>query len=185
MPTRLSLVCHVRTEAQRLGRFAEDEAVDDKHLTPAATLAGRLGKTVRILCAPETRTRQTAEALGGPLEIIPALADFDCGAWRGQRLSDLQLSAPEALATWIADPEAVPHGGESVLQLCARIGAWLDGFREDGHFVVVTHPFVIRAAILHALTASPASFNMIDVEPLSVTDLRLNGRWRLRMAQER
>ena len=51
----------------------------------------------------------------------------------------------------------------------------------DRHFAVVTHPFVIRAAILHALAANTASFNLIDVEPLSVVDLRFNERWRLRV----
>lgn len=67
-----------------------------------------------------------------------------------------------------------------MIALCARVAAWLDSFQEDGHFVVVTHPFVIRAAILHALQAGPASFNAIDIEPLSVVDLRRNGHWRLR-----
>lgn len=46
---------------------------------------------------------------------------------------------------------------------------------------MVTHPFVICAAILHALAASTASFNLIDVEPLAVVDLRFNERWRLRV----
>ena len=61
-----------------------------------------------------------------------------------------------------------------------RVGTWLDSFREEGHFAVVTHPFVIRAAILHALQASTASFNLIDIEPLAIVDLRFNDRWRLR-----
>ena len=68
----------------------------------------------------------------------------------------------------------------SVNELCERVGTWLDSFREEGHFAVVTHPFVIRAAILHALQASTASFNLIDIEPLAIVDLRFNERWRLR-----
>ncbi|WP_191485047.1 histidine phosphatase family protein [Pseudomonas sp. FEN] len=180
MPTRLSFVCHARTEAQRLGRFPLDEAVEPKGLLKAAELAARLKKPVRILSAPETRAWQTAEALGSEIEIVPELGDLDFGEWRGVALADLQESNPELLTAWTADPALAPPAGESVMALCARIGAWLDGFHEDGHFVVVTHPFVIRAAILHALATGPGAFNAIDIEPLSVVDLRRNGRWRLR-----
>ncbi|KIH84485.1 histidine phosphatase family protein [Pseudomonas batumici] len=180
MPTRLSFVCHARTEAQRLGRFPLDEPVEPKGLLKAAELALRLKKPVRILSAPETRAWQTAEALGGEIEIVPELGDLDFGEWQGVALADLQESEPELLAAWILDPTQAPPAGESVAALCARVGAWLEGFYEVGHFVVVTHPFVIRAAILHALEAGTASFNAIDIEPLSVVDLRLNGRWRLR-----
>jgi len=31
------------------------------------------------------------------------------------------------------------------------------------------------------LQCSPSAFQMIDVEPLSATELRFNGRWRLRL----
>ena len=112
--------------------------------------------------------------------IVPELGDLDVGEWQGVMLTDLLESEPELLAAWTSDPTQVPPAGESVAALCARVGAWLEGFREEGHFIVVTHPFVIRAALLHALAAGPASFNAIDIEPLSVVDLRRNGHWRLR-----
>ena len=181
MPIRLSFICHARTEAQRLGRFALDEPADPKGLLQAQEIAAALKKPVRILCAPETRTLQTAQALGEDIEIVPALEDYDVGDWRGLRLCDLQESIPQVLADWTSDPGSAPHGGESVEALCLRVGAWLDEFREEGHFAVVTHPFVIRAAILHALAASTASFNLIDVEPLARVELRFNERWRLRV----
>ncbi|WP_300724575.1 histidine phosphatase family protein [Pseudomonas sp.] len=181
MPIRLSFICHARTEAQRLGRFALDETVDPKELEKARQLASTLKKTVRILCAPETRALQTAQALGGEIEIVPALEDYDMGDWKGLSLADLQQIAPDALAHWINTPLSAAPNGESVHALCARISTWLSEFREDGHFAVVTHPFVIRAAVLHALAASTASFNLIDVEPLSRVELRLSDRWRLRL----
>ena len=181
MPTRLSFICHARTEAQRLGRFALDEPAEPKGLLLAAELRARLKKPVRILCGPETRTLQTAQALGGEIEIVPALGDYDVGDWQGLRLSDLQQSMPQVLTSWINNPYSAPHGGESVQDHCLRVSAWLDEFREEGHFAVVTHPFVIHAAILHALAANTVSFNLIDVEPLSVVDLRFTERWRLRV----
>ena len=183
MPIRLSFICHARTQAQRLTRFALDEPAEPKSLEKAALMASALKKPVRILCAPETRTLQTAQALSREIEIeiVPQLEDYDMGDWKGQSLPDLQNSIPERLTDWINNPNAAPHGGESVQDLCLRVGAWLDSFREEGHFAVVTHPFVIRAAILHALAASTASFNLIDVEPLSIVDLRYTERWRLRV----
>lgn len=180
MPTRLSFISHARTEAQRLGRFALDEPPEPKSLEKTALIASALKKPVRILCAPEARTLQTAQALGGEIEIIPELEDYDAGDWKGHSLADLQQNIPQTLADWIKHPDQAPHGGESVQALCARVAAWLDTFREEGHFAVVTHPFVIRAAILHTLKASTASFNLIDIEPLAVVDLRFNDRWRLR-----
>ena len=42
--------------------------------------------------------------------------------------------------------------------------------------MAVTHAAVIRAAIVHVIEAGPKSFWRIDVLPLSLTDLRTNGR---------
>jgi broad specificity phosphatase PhoE len=45
---------------------------------------------------------------------------------------------------------------------------------------VITHAAVIRAAIVHAIEATPQSFWRIDVAPLSCTRLSgTNGRWNL------
>jgi len=45
----------------------------------------------------------------------------------------------------------------------------------------VTHAAVIRAAIIHAIHATPESFWRIDVPPLSRTSLSAsNAGWRLR-----
>ena len=181
MPTRRSFICHARTEAQRLGYFAADEPAEPAGLLKAAQMAPALKKPVRILCAPEIRTLQTAQALGSEIEIVPALGDYDAGDWQGQRLSDLQARIPQVLLDWTSNPFAAPHNGESVQDLCLRVSTWLDGFREEGHFVVVTHPFIIRAAVLHVLGASLHAFNLIDVEPLSRVDLRFNQCWRLRL----
>ena len=95
MPIRLSFVCHARTEAQRLARFALDEPAEPKSLEKAALMASALKKPVRILCAPETRTLQTAQALGSEIEIVPELEDYDMGDWKGQSFSDLQQSIPQ------------------------------------------------------------------------------------------
>jgi broad specificity phosphatase PhoE len=140
----------------------------------------RFTGTTRLLCGPELRTRQTAELFGRDMEVIPALRDCDFGRWKGSRINDLHKSEPEMLQAWLADPDSAPHGGESVVQLGARVAAWLTTLEATpGHIVAITHPFVIRAALTQTLHA--AAFNLIDVEPLSAIELRFNGCWRLRL----
>ena len=49
-----------------------------------------------------------------------------------------------------------------------------------GNLIVVTHPAVIRAAIVCAIEATPQSFRRIDIVPLSVTRVSsADGRWNL------
>jgi len=50
-----------------------------------------------------------------------------------------------------------------------------------GRTVAFTHAPVVRAAVLHAIGAPLGCARHIDVEPLSVTDFRSDGRrWVLR-----
>lgn len=96
-------------------------------------------------------------------------------------MADIQARDPAGVAAWLADMGAAPHGGEPLLDVIRRIGQLLDGHRDPGHTVMVTHPAVIRAAVVHSLGAPPEAFWRLDVAPLSVADLRHhNGRWTLR-----
>ncbi len=94
----------------------------------------------------------------------------------------VRTNAPDALAAWTTDTNAAPHGGESVAALIERIRPWLDRIRSDGRRVVaVTHPAVIRAALVLAIDAEARSFWRIDVAPLC--QVRFSGsplRWTLR-----
>lgn len=81
----------------------------------------------------------------------------------------------------MTDPTARPHGGETLAELGARVGRWLDAEATlDGDAVAITHPAVVRVAVLHALHAPAESFWRVDAEPLSITELHArSGRWRL------
>jgi broad specificity phosphatase PhoE len=63
-----------------------------------------------------------------------------------------------------------------------RVRGWLGSLAgRHGRVVAVTHPGVIRAAILVALDAPPKSFWRIDVGPASRTVMHLRrGSWTLR-----
>ena len=65
----------------------------------------------------------------------------------------------------------------------ARVRDWLDALTANrSRLVAVTHPAVIRAAILIALDAPPKAFWRIDVAPVSRTVLHFRGHaWTLRV----
>lgn len=180
--TRLTLICHARTVAQKLARFPMDEPLEMDWQAVKGSRAGRFRQPPRLLAGPETRARQTAALFGSDVQCVPALRDYDFGRWHGLRINDVHKAEPEALQVWLGDPHAAPHGGESVTQLCQRVGLWLDELStRPGHFLAITHPFVIRAALMQVLQCPPGAFHQIDVLPLSSAELHFNGRWRLRL----
>ena len=102
------------------------------------------------------------------------LRDMDYGTWTGRTFEDVQAHEPDAVAEWLSDPRAAPHGGESIVALMTRVGTWLDAQSGTaGKVIAVTHASVVRAAIIHAIKAVPLSFWRIDIAPLSV--IRLSG----------
>ncbi|MHB1796159.1 MAG: histidine phosphatase family protein, partial [Acidobacteriaceae bacterium] len=51
----------------------------------------------------------------------------------------------------------------------------------SAHTLAVTHPAVVRAAVVLTLQAPAQSLWRIDIPPVSVTDIRSNGQfWSLR-----
>lgn len=180
--TRLTLVCHARTHAQKYARFALDEPLEPDWLAKRPDAGTGYGNIRRLFCGPELRTRQTAALFGVDVRPVPALADCDVGDWRGLSVDELIKTEPQHLQAWLDDPHAAPHGGESVAQLCRRVDDWLASLVDQpGYVLAVTHPFVIRAALVNVLNCPAAAFNRIDVEPLSTVELRFNGAWRLRV----
>lgn len=124
---------------------------------------------------------QTAEAFKVDASAEPLLRECDFGRWAGRSLAQVQAQAPEAIAEWLQNPRSAPHGGESFADLMTRVGGWMDGLlASDGSVLAITHPFVIRAAIAHALGAGPETFRHIDVAPLTRAKLSgSGGRWTL------
>lgn len=176
---RLTLVSHAMTDAMAAGRFPIDEELNALGRRQLDGLD--LGVADAVLCGPEIRAIQTAEALGLTPAVEPRLADLGCGVWRGLGLDRVQ---PVELTQWLTEPESCPHNGESIVELIARVRGWLaDVARTPGRTVAFTHPAVIRAAILTALDAPPKSFWRIDIAPASSTSLHHRGTgWTLRSA---
>lgn len=177
---RLTLLSHGMTDAMADGRFPADEPLNAIGRRQVEAMGGVAGAAQRQLCGPEQRARQTAKLLGLQAEVDPRLADLDCGRWRGDAPAALP---PAEIQAWLGQPGAAPHGGESIADLISRASRWLESLTANPlRTVAVTHPAVIRGAIVAALDLVPASFWRIDVEPVTRVVLHFrDGRWTLRL----
>jgi broad specificity phosphatase PhoE len=175
----LLLVRHAPTSATRASAFPADEGLDERGREQAAALAAALPERASVVTSPARRCRETAEAAGLEALTDEAIADCDFGTWAGRTLADVNESDPDAVRRWMLDPESAPHGGESLAVFCTRIARWLDGQAEhEGRVVAITHGEVVKAAVVHALSAPLLSFWRIDASPLAVTELHAHGgRW--------
>ena len=179
MTLRITWLAHGATSATRRVSFPEDEPLEEKAREAAARLRDSIPGADRVVIAPERRARETAAALGLSGTSDPLLGDCDHGRWAGRTLAELQAEEPQALAAWLEDPDTAPHGGESVADVIRRIARWSDS-RGEGRILAVTHPTVIRAALIHAMGAPASSFRRIDVAPLSRLILSRHGaHWRI------
>jgi len=178
---RLILVSHAMTDAMAAARFPADEPLNDIGRRQIEAVADvDLRGAARRLAGPEERARQTAQCLGLQATAEPRLGDIDYGRWRGEKLDSIH---PKELEVWLNDPARAPHGGESIVDLLDRVAGWLESLTDSAvRTVAVTHPAVIRAAILLALDVPPKSFWRIDIAPVSQTVLHFRGGcWSLRL----
>jgi broad specificity phosphatase PhoE len=179
MTSRLMMISPAISAALREARFDDGSPLDATGAARARSAAGSLRAAERTLVSPTPRCRETASALGFDDTVETAPTGLDVGGWRGRTLADVSAEAPDAVALWLADPTAAPHGGESVLRLCERVTVWLDEVAQlSGRTVAVVEPEVVRAAAVRALGAPESAFWRIDVPPLNAIEFSGRaGRW--------
>lgn len=167
-------------------RFEDDRPLDRAGWDEVESVVGLLLPLAAAelrYCSPTPRSRATGDALGYAPLVQLALRDCGMGRWRGLTLGEAMAREPDAVDAWLADPRSAPHGGESLLDFITRVGGWLDTRPADdgGRIVAVAEPAVIRAALVYAVKAPPASYWNLDVRPLSTTTVTGRpGRWSLR-----
>src|SRR6516165_5271981 len=127
MTTRLHLLCLASTSSVSSIAFAADEPLDPRGRETLKRLSGRLPSCDIVLRSPARSAEQTAEGLALGARTEPLLRDCDFGRWAGRTLAEVQAEAPEAIADWLQDPHAAPHGGESFADVMRRVGGWMDG----------------------------------------------------------
>ena len=186
MTVRLHLICHAPSAANRAQIFGADEPLDGFGLKKLARVSAPANPDDNAWSSPALQAVETAIGLGFNARAEPLLRDCNYGRWKGRSLDEVFAQNPDDVAQWLQDPAVAPHGGESIVELIARTGVWLesllsaDGSSASRDVIAITHATIIRAAIVHALGAPAAAFWRLDIAPLSLT--RLSGhqrRWNL------
>lgn len=129
-----------------------------------------------VHASPLERTRQTAEpiarACAAPLLIEEALVEIDFGDWNGEAFE--ALAGQPLWTEWNADRDrARPPGGETMLEVQARLARWLGAVSRSGSRAVaaVSHADVIKAAVALALGLSLRFHDRFEIAPGSITTL--------------
>ena len=133
-----------------------------------------------VFTSPILRAVQTAEMIvegrGVPMILDAALREMETGAWDGRRFRELEASAEWRKFNTFRSGTRAP-GGEMMLEVQARAAAFLEhASREyrDRVIAVVSHADVIRGAICHYL-GIPLDLSLrVQIEPASVSTLRLS-----------
>ncbi|MFF4713341.1 histidine phosphatase family protein [Streptomyces eurythermus] len=171
---RLTMLCATVTPGD------PDRVLGDENVVTAVRAA--LPPYARALRAPSARCARIAGALAVEATPEEALRDLDYGAWDGRPLRDIAATDPHGLSAWLTDPEAAPHGGESVARLCERTAAWLTALPGAPGLLAITEAAVIRASLVHALAVPARAFWQLRVPPLSTLTLTLrDGHWTARL----
>ncbi len=106
--------------------------------------------------------------------VDDALRSIDLGSWVGRRPEEI---APDELGRWFADPDAVPHGGESVAAFLHRVHARLTDLIPTAVGIVVVAKPVVQAAVALHRGVGPAGFFGVDIAPASTwaVDISIRG----------
>ena len=126
------------------------------------------------------RTRQTAEAirthLAGNLpapETHPQLVEQHFGEWQGKTYEEARSgSLGHWHRFWLAPASAAPPGGESFVDLLARVRPTILALSElhrGRDIVAVTHGGTIRAALAEALDLTPEGALRLAIDNCSIT----------------
>jgi alpha-ribazole phosphatase len=121
----------------------------EQHVRAAARLHGALPRQAPLFSSPLRRCAEFARVLAQELdcqqvEFDSRLAEMDFGAWEGRNWNDIGRAGIDA---WCDDRLAYrPGGGESVLEVAARVEAFYRALRQRdaGQAIVVCHAGTIR-----------------------------------------
>jgi len=180
--SRLSLICQGASPATRAAAFPDDGPLEEKTLAALRGMPAVGRHRARAWVSPMQAARQTAEALALAIDEDRDLRAPDYGRWAGRTLAAVVEDEPAMLAQWLADPQFSGHGGESLDLLLERARKWLGRRgRSSRRTIAVTNAAVVRAMVVEVLGAPVQAFWRIDIAPLTVTELRHDGRrWTLR-----
>lgn len=174
----LVLVRHGETEANAQRRLLgrAESPLTERGRAQAHALGGLLGPVARLVSSPLGRARETAAALGlpVPVEVDERWVEVDYGEYDGEPLGAVPAEVWQA---WRADPGFRPPGGETLVEMGARVRAACgelfaadgEGARRDGDVVVVSHVSPIKAAVAWALGTDDSLAWRLQLATASIT----------------
>ena len=127
-----------REQARRCGEFIREHF-------PDAT----------VISSPLLRARETASFICDDFSIDESFIELNYGQWDGRAMSEIPQ---ELWREWQKNPHFCPPGGESLVELDARVQPALNALidRASTHdVVVVSHVSPIKSAITWALGVGP------------------------------
>lgn len=174
----LLLVRHGRTEANAAGLLLgrADPSLDDLGRAQATALARALPSVARVIASPLRRAQETAAAFGLPVETDDRWIELDYGDWDGLVLKEMD---PAAWERWRGDPSFAPPGGESLVDLAARVHAACEALVDEARaadVVVVSHVSPIKAAVAWALGVGPETSWRMFLGVAAVTRVAIGPR---------
>ncbi|RMD63781.1 MAG: histidine phosphatase family protein [Alphaproteobacteria bacterium] len=161
----------------------DDHDCDCSHSALFAALARHLPAPAVWITSHLRRTHQTAEAILAHLPphavatrlVEPDLAEQHFGTWQGRHAEELCTQRDGAWHRfWLAPAEHAPPGGESFVDLMARVSTAVERLtaaHTGTDIVAVTHGGTIRAAIAHALGLDPERALAFAIDNCALTCL--------------
>lgn len=174
----LHIVRHGRTEANASGLLLgrADPALDPTGRVQAKKIASWIGEPDRLVSSPLQRCVETAEAFGVQIERDDRAVELDYGELDLTPLRDVPA---DVWTQWRADPSFRPPGGETLVELQARVGELLEEVSADAidrEVVVVTHVSPVKAAMAWALGVGPEISWRSFVAQASITTIGVTDR---------
>lgn len=178
----LLLARHGQTALNAEGRLAGrlDVPLTDLGVAQARALADAIlghGRPTRVVSSPLLRARQTAEAIGLPVEIDDRWIELDYGTYDGARLDEV----PDGVwDEWRRDASFSPPGGESLRAVGQRVRDACEELARaippEEPVVVMSHVSPIKAAVAWALGVDDAASWRMYLAPASLTVVGLGRR---------
>ena len=162
---------------ERLAGWTPGVHLNDEGRAQAEALVQRLAEVplAAIYSSPLERTLQTAQPLARARDLAvtvrPALGEARYGEWTGRTLKELKEEALWPVVQVYPTGVRFP-GGESMLEVQARLVAELDGIR-DAHpgqtVAVFSHSDPIKLAVATYAGLPTDLFQRLTIGPASVT----------------
>lgn len=150
----LILVRHGETAANAAGELQGQRDLDltDVGRAQVGLIAPALPSPVDlVVSSPLRRARETAAALGRPVEVDDRWQEMNYGEWEGRGVDTIR---EEIWSRRLRDAAWSPPGGESLLEVGARVRAACEDLAErarTANVVVVSHVSPIKAAVAWVL----------------------------------